>query len=50
MWTWLDNKFSSVEREGINHSSETELDANAEAWWEVVVAEIYAREGKLNLA
>jgi len=50
LWEWLDTKFEVTEREELDHLRELEIDANAEPWWEAMVAEIIAREGKLNLA
>lgn len=50
MWKWLDNTHADIERGGIDHSSEVEMDVNADPWWEALVAELFAREGKVNLA
>jgi len=39
-----------LEAAGLDVSDITQIDPNAEPWWEDIVAEIYKREGKLDLA
>lgn len=50
MWEWLDIRFAGRESQGVEHASEMELLVDADPWWEDLVAELYAREGRLNLA
>ncbi|CAN9156882.1 unnamed protein product [Alternaria alternata] len=50
IWNWLDARHAPSEAAGLDVSDITKIDPNAEPWWEDMVAEIYEREGKLNLA
>ncbi|CAN9080312.1 unnamed protein product [Alternaria alternata] len=50
IWNWLDARHGPSEAAGLDVSDITKIDPNAEPWWEDMVAEIYEREGKLNLA
>jgi len=50
MWEWLDAKHGAAEAALLDQSDITTIEPNAKPWWEDLVAEIYKREGKLNLA
>ena len=50
IWSYLDERYAPKECTDLDTSDVTHYDPAAEPWWEHLVAEIYAREGKLNLA